>query len=479
VFCNRDGIIAEANHQAQVLSGAPREQLQGTHIRDYFTPEELDDNPLRFDLLLQGKSVTKERNLLRQDGTSIPVEMRSKMMPDGSFHTFIRDIRHRRRVEEQMAKQQRLESLGLLAGGIAHDFNNLLTGVYGCIELARASLPEHLDIQESVSLLTDARVSIDRARDLSNQLLTFSRGGAPAKSLCSLREPVKRCLKLSLAGSGVRSQVTIPDNLWPCEIDRGQISQVISNILINALQAMSDAGTIAVTCRNTLLKPDNSLLLEPGAYVAVEIEDSGEGIPPEILPRVFDPFVTTKPNGSGLGLAISHSIVKRHGGHIGVTSAFESGTRFTIHLPAAPDKTASPDSPLLFAAETSKRKILVVDDDETVLNVFRRLLEHAGYEAATAASGSTAVKLYTEHRESEKPFDLVILDLTIRGEKGGVEILGQLKAVDPTVVAIATSGYSNDPVMADPASFGFAATLAKPFEAEMLIRKLQSLPTAP
>lgn len=378
----------------------------------------------------------------------------------------IRDISPLKKIEEDLLKSRKLESLGVLAGGIAHDFNNILTSILGNIALARLDIDSKEELEQALS---SAEKATARAKDLTTQLLTFSKGGAPVKEQASIGELIKETSKFALLGSNVKYELSIPDDLWLTEVDTGQICQVISNLLLNAIQAMPDGGTVKINAANTHVNSEQVLPVENGGYVKFSIQDLGIGIDRENLSKIFDPYFTTKSAGSGLGLAISHAIVENHGGYIRVESEKGIGSTFSVYLSAIEheDQTETPKDQDAVAAGGSGR-ILILDDHSTIREVMGKLLGHVGYEVTLASNGAEAVDLYLNAKESETPFDAAILDLTVRGGIGGKEIVDGLLNVDPDIKAIASTGYSNDPVMSDYKQFGFSGAIAKPFTIEKL-----------
>lgn len=393
----------------------------------------------------------------------LPIEGENRMVVWVS-----RDITERRKADEEREKIQRLESIGILAGGIAHDFNNLLAGILGNIDLAKMlvkpgdKLYKRLEDTETASL---------RARDLTQQLLTFSKGGEPVKKDFSVPALLRDSIGFTLSGSNVRCEFLIPDDLWPVNADEGQINQVINNIVINAVQAMPGGGVISVSCNNVLIGAKDTIPIEKGQYVKITLQDRGTGISEEHLARIFDPYFTTKEGGKGLGLATCYSIIKRHGGHITVDSQLGVGTAFHIYLPA------SPDAVLVEKAEEEKPfigsgRILVMDDEEIVRMVAKEMLLTLGHEAAVARDGAEAIELYRNAKSSGQPFDAVIMDLTIPGGMGGKEAIGRLKEIDPEVKGIVSSGYSNDPVIANHQKYGFVGFVIKPYTVKDLSEAL-------
>jgi PAS domain S-box-containing protein len=385
----------------------------------------------------------------------------SDLLHDPAVRGFVvtaRDVTERARAEEDLQRAQRLESLGVLAGGIAHDFNNLLTTLFGRVELARASVQPDSPAGEDLAVAAGA---LAQGRELTQQLLTFARGGEPVRTTCHLDKLVKDAVLLCIgASSSVRCDVKVAPDLALVEADEGQLRQVLNNLLINARQAMPEGGVATVTVANRSSddgKPE----------VEIQIVDRGVGIPPEILPKIFDPFFTTKVGGSGLGLATSYSIIKRHGGVLAVASTPGVGTTLTVRLPASA-ATRTTSAIRRAVAVPHRRHVLLMDDDPGVRKTGRAMLERLGCHVEVAADGEEALATYERAFRAGARFDAVVMDLTVPGGKGGVAVIGRLKAVDPTAYAIVCSGYSDDPVLADPTRHGFAAALAKPFRLDEL-----------
>ncbi len=371
------------------------------------------------------------------------------------------DVTEKRQMEAEILKAQKLDSVGLLAGGIAHDFNNILTGILGHLSLGHLMAPANSKIAQA---LAEAEKSCLRAKALTQQLLTFSRGGAPVKRVGDLTALLRESAEFVLHGSRLERRIDVPDDLWPVDMDEGQISQVINNILLNAVQATNGGGVLAIRAANLVLDSATGLPLPPGPYVVVEIADQGAGIRPEHLCRVFDPYFTTKQKGSGLGLAIAYSIVKSHGGLISVDSEIGRGTTFVIRLPASPGAERSPEVEADLPPRQGSGRILVVDDEETVRGVAAEILSHLGYEPETARGSSEAIALYAERRKGGTPFAAVIMDLTIPGDLDGVAAAAKIRELDPVAKIIVSSGYAVSPVMADSAAHGFAGAIAKPYK---------------
>ena len=377
-----------------------------------------------------------------------------------------RDTTEKQMLLNQMQKAEKLESLGFLAGGIAHDFNNLLTGIYGYLEMARSSNED-----STVRTYLDSAFKVyKRTVHLTRQLLTFSKGNQPDKKTEDLASLIRDSAGFSLSGSSVICQLEIQEDLYPCSFDRNQIGQVLDNLLINAKQAMPDGGRIILSAENTQISPDSKLSLPPGGYVCVSVKDFGHGIPKDVLPKIFDPFFTTKEPGTGLGLATCYSILEQHDGAIDVKSD-KTGATFRFYLPAVKEST-------LNNTETKRKgfvsggKILVMDDEEYVREILRFMLESMNFTVYEASDGENFLSILEDSKARGITFDAAILDLTIPGGMGGVETVKNIRAIGYNLPIFASSGYSEDPVMASPGSFGFTDSISKPFQKEDLSEML-------
>ncbi len=381
------------------------------------------------------------------------------------------DVTDQRLLEEERIKTQKLESVGMLAGGIAHDFNNLLQGVFGFISMARMT---HDQKEKSLAMLAEAEKALHQSVKLTSQLLTFSKGGKPVKKVVDLRLLIENAVTLALSGSRNTAEIDIDEDLCAAEVDEGQIGQVVQNIMLNADQAMPLGGVIRVAAHNmpaTSLVPPADL---QGDLVEITIRDQGAGIPAEHLTRIFDPYFTTKEKGSGLGLATSYSIISNHGGLLRVQSEIGKGTTLFVYLPASgaqPEKTRQRQIP----AATRRGRILVMDDEEMIRALADEMLASLGHEVAVAADGENALVAYRTARDAGRPFDAVILDLTIRGGMGGIETLRKLVEIDPDIKAVVSSGYSEDAALANYREQGFQAVLDKPYSMSDLQDVLNSL----
>jgi PAS domain S-box-containing protein len=475
-----EGKVVLMNKVSEDLTGWSQEQAKGRPITEVLhlineTSRTVQDNPVEI-LLKSGKAVDildhtllvasdgKER--LISDSVSPIVDRKSNII--GTVLVF-RDITEKRNLEEKLLKTEKIESLGVLAGGIAHDFNNLLNAIMGNIDLAVMDLEPGDRIHESLSR---AEKAVLRAKDLTQQLLTFSKGGAPIKKAASISELIRDSADFAIRGSNAKCGFDLPEDLWKVEIDLGQMSQVINNIVLNGTHAMPGGGQIYIRAENIVIGYD-SPELRKGKYVKVSIKDAGSGIPKEHLPRIFEPYFTTKHTGSGLGLATTYSIIKKHDGHIEVASHIGKGTIFSIFLPALSENTALNPFPDEKPSKKGRGRVLLMDDDDMVRATTSEMLKRIGYEVVGSAEGNETFEIYKTARNTGEPFDAVILDLTIPGGMGGKETIIKLLEFDPGVKAIVSSGYSSDSIMANYLQYGFSGVLTKPYQTKDLSSVLQ------
>jgi len=460
------------NRAAEEIFCIPAADILGKNAHDLW-PKEQADSFLADDRAVaasQLPTIIPEEVSIHPDKGDIYLRTRKIPLVDAagnSTHIVVicEDITDRRMMMAEMVKNQKLESLGILAGGIAHDFNNILTAIVGNISFARTFLDE---THRSAKILHNAEKAAHRASDLAHQLLTFAKGSQPIKKTVSVRHILEESASFVLRGSNVSCSIRLPDSLPAVEVDENQISQVINNIIINASQAMPGGGTVVITGEQVLIDAGNIMSLPPGRYVRITLADNGCGISKEDQKRVFDPYFTTKPGGSGLGLASAHSIILKHGGYIGVQSEVGKGTTFTILLPAS-DKQAGQSSCAISTEirdDTRGSSILVMDDEEMILDMISLMLGELGYQVRTCSCGEEAVALYRQAWENGTPYSTAIMDLTIPGGMGGKEAARHMLEINPYARLIVSSGYSTDPIMADYAAFGFCATLLKPYTIE-------------
>jgi len=461
------GVLTDFNEAAHRQLGYTREEFTGLRISDIDPFETEDEIRASIEHALNGGRAEFEVKHRTKGGEIRTVLVITKPVLLGGekfLHTIWRDITDHKKMEEELTKIEKLESLGVLAGGIAHDFKNLLVGILGNISLARLNISSR---EEANERLAEAEKACLAARGLTHQLLTFSRSGDPMKQTVSIAEILKDSCTFCLSGSDVKCEHIFAADIWPVEIDAGQIGQVFHNLIINADQAMPDGGILKINAGNVSIEAGNILPLRPGQYVRITLEDRGIGIRKEHLLKIFDPYFTTKQKGSGLGLASAYSIVKKHGGHIDVSSELGVGTVFTVYLPASPGGLAVKETPVKKTLSGGGR-VLLMDDEEIVRIASVKMLEHLGYDVVFTEDGEQAVALFRQAIAEGRPFDAVILDLTVRGGMGGRETNSRLRAIDPGVRTIVFSGYSDDPIMADYRNFGFSGFLSKPCEIEEL-----------
>ena len=471
------------------MRGYRADEVIGRHVFEFLSEEGIAEIKKMTRQRLEAErhgimtgTITIEAQRLCKDGRWIWVEISStaKRDADGAvagFYGISREITERREREKELLKIEKLESLGALAGGIAHDFNNILTGIMGNISFAQMFLDSG---HKSYKPLVEAEKASLRAGELAHQLLTFARGGEPVKKVVSLKHLVNETVSLVLRGSNVKGAIDIPDSIHAIEADEGQMNQVFHNIIINATQAMPGGGALTVTGQNENLASPNSMNLPGGSYVRLSFTDHGCGISDGDLKRIFDPYFTTKLSGAGLGLASAHSIVNRHGGHIGASSVPGTGTNFTIHLPSIGEAHGrhQTGAAAQSVSEHSGGSILVMDDEEIIREMTAEILGYLGYQATACVNGTETVALYRAAAESGAPFSAVIMDLTIPGGMGGKGAAEQILSFDPAACLIVSSGYSNDPIMSDYVSYGFSGAIAKPYNMAEFEKLLSSMLSA-
>lgn len=475
------GNIDSINRAAETLTGWPVEEALGRPLAETLTLVHEETraafpDPFRQFIQEGEKALTPPCLLIDRQGREIPVAMTGCPIRDnrgteiGGVLVF-RDLRFWRRMDEEVIRASKLESLSLVASGIAHDFNNMLTAISGNLHLVRASL---IPGGPAEARIEAADLACRRARDMTAQLLTFSKAGAPVKEVNRAERLLEEAAVLALRGSAQRCRMDIAPGIWNVLADPGQAIQAIHHLVVNAVQAMSGPGEILLAAENRTMASNEVKDLPAGDYVQITVRDQGSGISPEHLDRIFEPFFTTKNNASGLGLSCVWSIAQRHDGGITIASTPGEGTTARLFLPAtrveipyAPVATKLPPPP--------GGRALVMDDEPLVREVALDLLERLGFEVALAENGQQAIDLYQRARTVNKPFDVVIMDLTIPGAMGGKEAMARLKELDPGVKAIVSSGYSTDPVMSHYREYGFSGVLPKPYLLDDLARALNQV----
>jgi PAS domain S-box-containing protein len=446
------------------ITGFSEEELIGKIQSDFLHPDDKDMVERIMEQVKSEEGVTQpipNFRLRHQEGHWVNLEgMVTNMLNVPGVNGIVvncRDVTELRQMEESLNRMQKLESIGLLAGGIAHDYNNLLTIILG--NLAVAKMADSVD--KRLGALEEAEKGVLKARDLTQQLLTFAKGGAPVKETASIMELLKDSADFSLRGSNVSMEMDLQEDLHPVDVDKGQISQVIHNLVLNADQAMPHGGVLTIKARNVVVEEDNVYGLSAGDYIKIEIIDRGIGISSKYKEKVFDPYFTTKSKGSGLGLSIVYSIVRKHNGCVDLLSQPGKGTTFYIYLPASEGEVE--EFEMMEDALHGEGKILVVDDEESIREVAALLLETLGYTVTLAETGEEAVNMC-----KRSSFDAVIMDLTIPGGMGGKEAAKEIRQFDKDIQLIVSSGYSNDPVMARYKDYGFNGVLMKPYKLEQV-----------
>ncbi|MBF0566841.1 MAG: PAS domain S-box protein [Nitrospirae bacterium] len=491
IHAGTQGYILDVNKKAEELSGYAKEELLSMHYGALFTPGEMShgdnhngDDPTGY-VFEKESPMAYGISLLRKDGKTLPVEATSSTIVHGSeriSQIILRDVSYRKKIEEEVQKSQRLESIGVLAGGIAHDLNNILTALLGNLYVAMAKSEEN---SEACAILRDTEHIVDKAKNLSRQLLTFSKGGAPVMKPASMKSILRDSIDFSMSTYNAVCETSIQDDLWPVNADEGQIVQVMNNVILNAVQSMNDGGTIKIACENVTVTGDMKIPVPNGNYVRVIVKDTGFGIPAHLQSKIFDPYFTTKPDGNGLGLSICYSIVKKHDGYVTVESAEGKGSAFSVYLPAGkagvaaqselPARTNGKPGIIREDNCNEAKRILFMDDDPGIRDGIAAILTLEGYEVDLAIDGTEAIELYKRSKQQSKPHDAVIMDLTVPGGMGGRTAVSELRKIDPNVKAIVASGYYDDPVMANYSKFGFIGVVVKPYNVAELMEAITAV----
>ena len=478
---NTDGCIQYINNYMASIHGYNATDLLGHNIRIFFDAKQYEIyQNIQSKLLHEGNLKTDELWHTKCDGSAFPVLSNFVVIKDeldrALFITMTAmDITEERKMKEELLKAVKLESIGLLAGGIGHDFNNLLTAILGNVAMAQMDIPTDNPVSE---LLTNIENASKRAQDLSQQLLTFSKGGAPIKQTTSIETIIKDSVAFTVKGTNAKCEFDFPDHLNSVNVDKGQISQVINNLVVNAIQAMPKGGTITVACKNLTVSTEHPELKQ-GNYVHISVKDQGQGISKQQIEKIFDPYFTTKKHGSGLGLATCYSIIKKHNGHISVESESGEGACFNIYLPSDARQICKTQIPTKQDSIVSGQgKILIMDDEDIVRHTIGQIVKRLGYEVSYAVDGVEAINLYRKAFESGTPFAAVIMDLTIPGGMGGKDTIKELHRIDPNVCAVVASGYCNDPVMSNHKKYGFRSVVKKPVSIQDLSASLHEALTS-
>lgn len=469
--------IIEFNRAAEETFGYKNIEIKGADIQVLYA--DVEKGKELYDEVLRKGHIRQEMFYKRKNGVVFPVMLSSSVLLNTKgdlvgVMEISRDITELKKMEKELLKAHKLESIGVFAGGIAHDFNNILTAILGNVSLAMFTD----DAQEVKIRLRETENAAIRAKDLTQQLLTFSKGGAPIKKTASIIELIRDSANFASRGSDVKCEFEISNDLYPVDVDEGQMSQVINNLVINAIQAMPGSGRIWIIGENIDLDENKLPPLKKGRYIKITVKDRGIGIQEEFLSRIFEPYFTTKQKGNGLGLATSYSIIKNHGGLINVESTFRVGTTFHIYLPVSSniaEKKQHKGKQLLFG----EGRILIMDDDDAIRLILGKMLNQLGYEVEYAKDGSEAIMYYKKSLKSGKPFDAVIMDLTIPGGMGGKVCIRELLSIDSGARVIVSSGYSNDPVIGNYRQIGFCGYVAKPYRLEDLSKVINDVLNKP
>jgi len=474
IFLHDDtGEILDANQTACDNLGYTRSELLSMTIGDIeVSKKKFDDFPTFANSLNFDKTYNIDGTLQRKDGSEYSVEARvRRYMSDKQplIVALVRDVTERKKEEKEILRARKLDSIGLFAGGIAHDFNNLLGIIQGYIDLASRSMMS--SPEKTKTYFQKATNATIQATDLTQQLLTFSKGGEPTKKAANILDIVHQSTDFSLHGSNITVNYTCQDNLWTADVDHGQISQVIQNLVINARQAMPEGGKLEITCDNCIISAlDSSNKISPGKHIKIRVKDNGTGISEDILDSIFDPYFTTKMEGDGLGLALSYSIIDKHKGNISVDSILGDGATFTLLLPASDKQTSTTKISSTFTNNTQTRSahIMIMDDDALLREISEEMLLNLGYDVSQSPDGGDAFSQYKEAMNTKNNIDLVIMDLTIHSGIGGKEAIKLIQKIDPEVKVLISSGYCNDPVMANYNDYGFLGAVNKPYSQDEL-----------
>jgi PAS domain S-box-containing protein len=480
VIVVQDGKIKEVNYFMARLCGYTIDEVLDTDFASFFHPHDIPT----IEIIYKSPSAdantvaVHELTLMCKNGHNVEVEIIAGQF---SYHNnpaillIVRDISDRSKTEGMLERARQFDAIAALSGGIAHDYNNLLTAIIGNISLAQS----YLNPDDKVYLLLKQALSASKtAKDLTQKLITFSKGGAPDKKMADVAKLIKSAAEFTLSGSNIKSEFHFPNHLWPVEVDKRQIGQAVHSLVMNARESMPDGGDLRVDAEN-MKTADRPPHLKKGNYVRISIADRGTGIAKKNLDKIFDPYFSTKKRGTkkgtGLGLSISQSIIKKHGGDVTVESRVGQGTTFHIYLPSANGKNHAQQAATPAELEIplfGEGRILVMDDEEMIRKLAAEILTYLGYEVDFAANGAEAVDRYKQAMAAGKPFDAVILDLTVKGGVGGKAAIQKLVKIDPHVIGIISSGYTNDPGITDFGQYGFSGVVAKPYTMGELGEKL-------
>lgn len=476
-FLGKNGLFLDVNEAWLKLHGySSKDEVLGKHFSFTQLVHDLSKATQNVEFVLQGNSIPfGEFTRKYKDGAvGYHTFSANPVIKDGQvigLEGFIIDVTEKKQFEKHLLQAQKVEAIGALAGGIAHDFNNMLSVITGNISYALSLVDKTSELKD---VLSDVQEGARQAQHLTHQLLTFAKGGEPIKKSHDINELIEKSAQFVTSGAKSQCYLKLADDSWTVEIDSSQITQVMSNMIINANQAMPEGGSVTIQTENVHVETDAHLHLPAGKYVKISIQDQGIGIQDKHLANIFDPYFTTKEEGSGLGLATAYSIIKRHDGYITVNSEVGGGTVFYIYLPASDIDICDSDK-MPEPQHIGQGNILIMDDQESILRMIGRMLNQMGYKTTLASNGSEAIEKYREAYASQRPFNLVILDLTVPGGMGGAKTISGLLKIDPRVKAVVSSGYSNDPIMSNYKDHGFCAVIPKPYSRSQLAEVLKGV----
>lgn len=476
IFIFQDGMFPYINPKAADIFGYTQEEIIAIPLSGFIVEEDIGTAERNIQSLLSGEASVTHSFLRgrRKDGTIIELESEgTKTEIDGKpaiIGTFL-DITGRRKMEEELRKMHKLESLSAFAGDIAHEYNNILTAIIGNLALAKMYAKPGYEVHD---VLIEAEKASLRAKDLTSQLLSFAAGGIRLRKVVYIRELLRDLVRLSVDPRSVSCELTVPDNLWSVEIEEGSVGQAINTLIRYARQTTPRDGRIKISAENLIISKSSALPLREGRYVMIAIEDQGNGISEVELKTLFDPFCMGNIKGSGLEFASAFAVVQKHHGHIIAESHFGMGTTFRLFLPALQEQQQLTTESVT-VQPAGKGRVLVMDDEEIVRVVVERLLLQCGFEAELTKDGVEMLGLYRKAKEAGRPFEAVILDLVIQNGMGGKEAMNHLLQYDPEVRVVVSSGYSNDPIMANFMDYGFSCFLPKPYKLDELKRVMNKI----
>ncbi len=476
-----NGMFTYSNQIVQNIYGYRPEEIVGKkYYYDFFSPESRAKRRKDFEELVEkrlplikssGENIDRGGRRIFTECTGVPF-YNSK----GAFLGYRAvefDITERRQLEEARLKVQTLKTVEFMAKGIAHDFNNLLASILGNISVVKAKLGSDAGNQK---ILDEAEHACILARNLTGRLLTFAKESKTVKKPLLITDFLKESVEFALRGTKVAAEFEFSEEKITINADESQMSQLVNNLVFNAVQAMPSGGKISISCSKEKVSANEIPKLKPGRFVKIVFKDHGEGIRKDIIDKIFEPYFTTKDKGSGLGLPTSKSIVKNHGGTIFVESEESKGASFFVYLPFEGDEAAAYDTAKFVQVKMQhkfKAKILIMDDEKMVQDMLRRILEYFGCEIATCYEGKELLELYKKEMEEGNPFNLVIMDLTVPGGMGGKETISELLKLDPKARAVVSTGYSID--LSDFSELGFKSMVKKPYTIGELERVLKEV----